>query len=80
MGGATRAIATEIAEKLIRDKATQAAGHATVWILGIDMMTIVDADEFADALLSHPDRPANWERLYLLPATDRSNVIAISLR
>jgi len=73
-------MAVEVAEKLVRDKATQASDYETVWILAIDMMVIVDADELAEAMLNIPDRPANWERLYLLPATDRQNVIEIGLR
>jgi hypothetical protein len=74
MGGWTAQMATEVVEKLIRDKASQTARYEVVWILAIDNMLIVDEGEIDAALRANPTVPGNWERLYLLPTVDRADV------
>jgi hypothetical protein len=67
-------------QHLLASKGNQAAGYREVWILVIDNELIIDMGEVAAAFAGERDRvPANWARLYFIPATDRTDIQTLDL-
>jgi hypothetical protein len=79
-GGWIDPMADAFVEALLEGKASQADGYAEAWVVIVDRVGLVDAKNIAEALTrSSRTVPANWTRLWFMPATDRERVIAIAI-
>lgn len=79
-GGATGPRAAAFVDWLVDEKADQTRRYREAWIVVIDTEVVVDAENLGEALASaQPQLPANWTRLYFLPAIDRSAIVEFVL-
>jgi hypothetical protein len=65
---------------LIASKGNQGEGYAEVWILVVDRELIIDLDNLRDAFSQERETvPANWTRLYFIPAIDQNAIQSLEL-
>jgi hypothetical protein len=78
VGGWIAPLADAFVDHLLATKTEQTGAYREAWLLIVDREGLVDASNLAEALARRqPDVPANWSRVWLLPATDGTSVALV---
>lgn len=77
-GGWIAPIADTFVDHLLATKPGQTEPYQEAWLVIVDRVGLVDFSDVAGALARRePDIPANWSRVWFLPATDGSSVTLV---
>jgi len=77
-GGWIAPIADTFVDRLLATKPGQTQPYQEAWLVSVDRVGLVDSSDVIEALARRElDIPANWSRVWFLPATDSSSVTLV---